>query len=84
MEYFIAKYDVTTAQNPATELCHETVLPKSSFQLSVLMSSMNACISLVIFISVRFQLKVYVLLFLLNTKNVCGAHFNHLDLTPEQ
>ena len=58
MEYSVAKYDVTTPQNPATELCLETVSPQSSFQLSVLMSSMNACICLVIFISMRVSTKI--------------------------
>ena len=45
------KYDVTTPQDPATEMCLETLIPQSSFQLSVLKFSINVCICLVIFIS---------------------------------
>jgi len=61
MEYSVVKYDITTPQNPATELCLET---QSSFQLSVLMSFMNAGICLVIFISVRLSSKsLYTALF---------------------
>jgi hypothetical protein len=57
MEYSVAKYDVTTPQKHVTGLCYEAVLPQSSFQLSVLMSSMNACMCLVIFISMRVSAK---------------------------
>jgi len=64
MEYSVANYYAATPQNPATELCHETVLPQFSLRLSVLMCSMNACICLVIFISVR-----------LATKSLCTALF---------
>jgi len=60
VEYSVVKYDTTTPQNPATELCHETVLPQSNFQLSVLMSSMNACICLVIFISMKLSTKSFI------------------------
>jgi len=85
MEYSVAKYEATTPQNPATELCHETVLPQSNFWLSVLMSSMNACICLVNFISMRLSTKSFMYcFFFLSIKNVCAAHFDHLGLTLEQ